>query len=175
MNTRLTHKYNKRIWRSDLKTASLQIGKWLNEELRPNCFATVTFKQCKHHGQGVREWINRDIADSTCNELMQRCTKKFKKLVTGSDPNPFQWVTFSEDGKGSKRLHAHLAIHTSDLIAYDEFSTIFRDLCTRFDWVDDRIDIQQLHDEGDHRKVIFYCLKEGADAFRPNASHLVLN
>ena len=122
-----------------MKTASLQIGKWLNEELRPNCFATVTFKQCKHHGQGVREWINRDIADSTCNELMQRCTKKFKKLVTGSDPNPFQWVTFSEDGKGSKRLHAHLAIHTSDLIAYDEFSTIFRDLCARFDWVDDRM------------------------------------
>ena len=107
--------------------------------------------------------------------LQSECTKKFKKLVTGSDPNPFQWVTFSEDGKGSKRLHAHLAIHTSDLIAYDEFSTIFRDLCTRFDWVDDRIDIQQLHDEGDHRKVIFYCLKEGADAFRPNASHLVLN
>ena len=175
MNTRLTHKYIKRVWRSNLKTASLQIGKWLNEEIRPNCFVTVTFNQCKHHGQGVREWINKDIVDSTCNELMLRCVKKFKKRTADFDPKFLQWATFIEDGKGSKRLHAHLAVNTSDLIANDEFSETFRNLCARFDWVDERIDIQKLNGEEDRRRVIFYCLKEGADAFRPNASHLVPN
>ena len=151
-----------------------QIGNWLSDSLAPNCFATITFKQCKHHDGGVREWINAEIAQNTCNELMLRCVKQTKKMNAGANDKPL-WATFIEDGHGQKRLHAHMAINLPNVVSFEDFSRIFGDLCTRFDWIDDRFDVRRIEKIEDHKRVIFYCLKDGVDAFQPNASRLVPN
>ena len=152
-----------------------QIGNWLSDSLAPNCFATITFKQCKHHDGGVREWINAEIAQTTCNELMLRCARHMKKLIRAKSYDHPLWATFIENGHGEKRLHAHMAINLPTVVSFEDFSRVFGNLCARFDWIDDRIDIKNITVSEDRKRVIFYCLKEGVDAFQPNASRLVPN
>lgn len=158
-----------------MSSGTTQIGNWLNDTLSANCFATVTFKQCKHHDGGVREWVNREIAANACDELMRRCVKWAKRTSPEDNHHPILWATFIEDGFGAKRVHAHIAINMPNQISFDLFCETFNTLCSRFDWIDERVDIQPLADKDDCRRVVFYCLKEGSDAFHPTASRLVPN
>lgn len=158
-----------------MSNTSTKIGNWLNDTMNVNCFATITFRQCKHHDGGVREWVNAEIIQSACNEIMLRCVKKTKHISPSNEQKSLFWATFIEDGHGNKRLHAHIAISRPSHISFVQFSQIFYDLCTRFDWIDERVEIKEINGHDDQRRVLFYCLKEGVDAFQPNASRLALN
>ena len=152
-----------------------QIGNWLNDALSANCFATVTFKQCKHHDGGVREWINREIAANACDELLRCCVKWAKRISPENTHHPILWATFIEDGFSTKRVHVHIAINIPNHISFDLFCETFKTLCSRFDWVHERVDVREIMTAEDRRRIIFYCLKEGMDAFEPTASRLVPN
>ena len=158
-----------------MRSDRTHIGKWLNDGLLVNCFATVTFKQCKHHDGGVREWINREIAANACDELMQRCVKRAKRASPENVHHQILWATFIEDGFATKRVHAHIAINIPNHISFDLFCDTFKTLCARFDWIHERVDVQEITTTEDRRGVISYCLKEGTDAFEPTASRLVPN
>ena len=133
-------------------------------------FATVTFKQALPFDGGHFVRNTPEDVDATCCVIRDRVYKKLKRTKT-----PFPWITAIEAGGGEKRIHAHMAIRIPDDIGFNEFQDAFHYICGRMDWVHDRIEVTPIVDEDGERgsrKVIFYMLKEGADALAFNASSL---
>lgn len=89
MNTRLTYKYIKRIWRSDLKTASLQIGKWLNAD------ADVPWTRITEH-KHFAPWESH-TGSVLYREISRRC---------GADDTPFYPIRLVEE---QALLHRYVA------------------------------------------------------------------
>ena len=148
-----------------MRKTDFMMAEWLSSKDRFNGFGTVTFKQARSVDDRFLIYNSRENVEATCAVIRDRVFKHFKRKFT--------WVTAIEDGHGDKRIHAHMAIAIPDDIAFDEFQSVYLDMCGRMDWVYDVYDMRQITDQdGDSgsRKVIFYMTKEGADALALNAS-----
>lgn len=178
-----------------MKKNDFELARWIDRQGDFNVFATITFKQTLAFNSGwlmrnTRESVvetycvkqalafnngilignTRENVDATCAAIRDRVLKKLKRSRA-----PFRWMTTIEDGGGEKRLHAHMAIQLPCDIGFSEFSDVFHGICRRMDWVHDRVEVTPIVDESGERgsrKVIFYMLKEGADALAFNASSL---
>ena len=153
-----------------MQRVDFELARWIDEQGDLNVFATVTFKQALIIGGGHIVRNTRENVDATCGVIRDRVYKKLKRTKT-----PFLWITTIETGGGEKRIHAHMAIQIPHDIEFREFQDAFHDICRRMEWVHDRIEVTPIVDEDGERgskKVIFYMLKEGADALAFNASSL---
>ena len=153
-----------------MRKSDFELARWIDERGDFNVFATVTFKQTLAFNSGTLIRNTRENVDATCGVIRDRVVKKLKR-----SSSPLPWMTTIENGGGEKRLHAHMAIQLPRDIEFGEFSGVFHDICRRMDWVHDRIEVTPIADEKGERgsrKVIFYMLKEGADALAFNASSL---
>ena len=153
-----------------MRKVDFELARWIDERGDFNVFATVTFKQALTVSGGHFVRNTRDNVEATCGVIRDRVHKKLKRTKT-----PFPWLATIEAGGGEKRIHAHMAIKIPHDIEFTEFQEAFHDICGRMDWVHDRVEVTPIvdeHDESGSRKVIFYMLKEGADALALNASSL---
>lgn len=172
-----------------------ELARWIDGRADFNVFATVTFKQALAFNSGslIRNARERECVtccvrhalafnsgtlirntvenvDATCSVIRDRVFKKLKRSKT-----PFPWITTIENGGGEKRLHAHMAMQLPRDIEFCAFHDAFHDICGRMDWVHDRVEVTPIVDQNGERgskKIIFYMLKEGADALALNASSL---
>ena len=153
-----------------MRKVDFELARWIDERGDFNVFATVTFKQALTFGGGHIVRNTRENVEATCGVIRDRVYKKLKRTKTS-----FPWIATIETGGGEKRIHAHMAIQIPHDIEFKEFQDAFHDICGRMDWVYDRIEVTPIVDEDGERgsrKVIFYMLKEGADALAFNASSL---
>ena len=176
-----------------MRKIDFELARWIDGQGDFNVFATVTFKQALTFNSGTsirdtRKHVNvksnvkqmlafnsgilirntRDNVDATCGVIRDRVFKKLKRSKT-----PFPWMTTIENGGGEKRIHAHMAMQLPRDIEIGEFSDVFHEICGRMDWVHDRVEVTPIVDQNGERgskKIIFYMLKEGADALALNGS-----
>lgn len=137
----------------------------LVRQMHFSAFATITFKQERQCNDGHVVRIDRRIAEETCGAIRDRVFKRLKCR--------FRWLTTIENGGGSKKIHAHMAIDVPWHVSFEHFKEIFLDMCSRMDWVNERYEVVRVTDqdgECGNRKVIFYILKEGVDALALSAS-----
>ena len=153
-----------------MSKVDFELARWIDERCDFNVFATVTFKQALTLGSGCFVRNTRGNVEATCGVIRDRVFKKLKQTRA-----PFSWVSTVETGGGEKRIHAHMAVQLPHDIEFEKFKEAFHEICGRMDWVHDRIEVTPIIDENGERgsrKVIFYMLKEGADALAFNASSL---
>lgn len=148
-----------------MRKSDYKFAEWIDSRFRFNVFATVTFKQAMVLSDGYFLRNSRDNVEATCCVIRDRVFKKLKRK--------YDWLTTIEEGGGEKRLHAHVAIALPSLTEFQEFDSVFLDICNRMDWVHSRIDVRTIGDGNEEsRKVIFYMFKEGVDALAVHASTL---
>lgn len=144
---------------------------WL-ERPEIDYFLTVTLRQAVLTDDGCWRSITPDDVKKTAWLLRDR----FSKALVG--PAAFKrrrcptFVVFAEGDGRNKRYHLHIAASKpSDVSEYD-YADVFRRTAKRLDWVYDEIDIRPVDRRlgGNVRAVIAYSLKEGAEAFLPEAS-----
>ena len=150
-----------------MKKNEFELAQWIDNRCKFNAFATVTFKQAISLNDGHLLWNTRDNVEATCAVIRDRVFRRVK--------HEFQWLTSIEDGRGEKRLHAHMAFNVPSDVGFIAFEQTFIDICGRMDWVHSRIEVKPIasndHESGS-RKVVFYMLKEGVDALSVQASTL---
>jgi hypothetical protein len=138
---------------------------WLaTDEL--NVFITVTFKQALFNNEGVWRPITEADVKATAWVLRDRFTKA---LVGKHKKIPF--IVFSEGDGFLKRRHIHILSVKPSNFTEQEFREVFCRTALKLDWVYNEIDIREITSHT-QRNVISYSLKEGTDAFIPEASSL---
>lgn len=151
-----------------MRKIDFELARWIDGQGDFNVFATATFKQALTFSGGFLIKNTRENVDATCGVIRGRVFKKLKRSKT-----PFPWITTIENGGGEKRIHAHMAMQLPRDIEFCAFHDAFHDICGRMDWVHDRVEVTPIVDENGERgskKIVFYMLKEGADALALNAS-----
>lgn len=131
-----------------------------------NVFVTVSLKQGIENEVGLWSRLTREQTIKTAWLLRDRFTKavvgKRKKL-------PF--LVFAEGEGFLKRRHLHIVTALPSEMLFLDFSDKFRFQALKLDWVYNEIDVR-LIGAGDQRRVIAYSLKEGTEAFLPEASYV---
>lgn len=129
-----------------------------------NVFATVSLKQAIENDEAGWSRITPAHTTKTAWLLRDRVTKA---LVGKKHRIPF--LVFAEGDGFIKRKHLHIATARPHDISIDRFTDVLRFQASKLDWVHKEIDIRAVEDKT-HRQVIAYSLKEGTDAFIPEAS-----
>lgn len=144
--------------------------RWL-EDQRIDTLATVTLKQALPNEGGGLTMITDDIRKRTAWICRDRVTKAVIGQTSYRRGDRIPFLVFGEGGDGIIRSHLHILIGRPECMSIDDFRTAFVGQVRGINWVHNEIDIKAITHGTDDR-VIKYCLKEGLDAFCPEASAL---
>ena len=137
-----------------------------------NVFATVTLRQSRATDHHNRCWITTEDITRTAWLLRDRLTKKLLPAGAARRGDGITFLPFREGNGFEKRYHLHIVTTKPDLMAWEEYKAAFLSVASRLDWVYDEIDLRRLenHHQDEPNRVIAYSLKEGTDAFIPEAA-----
>ena len=138
---------------------------WLSTSM-VDAFATISLKQGIENADGHWSRLTTEHAVRTGWLLRDRLTKA---VVGKKQKIPF--LVFSEGDGTIKRRHLHIATQVPDNMRFQEFADMLRFKAVKLDWVYNEIDIRPIID-GTARRAIAYSLKEGIEAFIPEASFI---
>ena len=140
-----------------------ELEAWLSEA-QLNVFASVSLRQGIQNDDGTWSRITPDHISRTAWLLRDRFTKAF---VGKRKQLPF--LVFAEGDGAIKRYHLHIMTFVPNDKCLREFTDKFRFHALKLDWVYNEIDIKPIQPRTE-RKVLKYSLKEGINAFIPEAS-----
>ena len=136
---------------------------WLSLS-KPTVFVTVSLKQGIENENGGWSRLTAEHIRKTAWILRDRVTKS----VVGKKQR-LQFIVFYEGDGTLKRYHLHIATIVPNGMSFREFSDRFHYQAAKLDWIYNEIDIRPI-DTNTHQRIIAYSLKEGMDAFIPEAS-----
>jgi len=131
-----------------------------------NVFITVTLKQARPADDGRLYYMTSDLQRSTAFILRDRVTAS---LVGKKRKDTIPFLVFGEGDGIAKRHHLHILTVIPPDVPFEDYSAMFREKALRLDWVYNEIDVRLIR-PGTDRVLIKYSLKEGLDAFIPEAS-----
>ena len=161
--------------------------KWL-EHPDLNTFITVSLKQAyspfdereciremcaqvssrRRHALTHASW--RPITTADVRKTGWLIRDRFTKAVFGARSNRYRpFLVFAEGDGAIKRRHLHIVSVRPLEMTPAEYERLFRAKTADLDWVHDQVDFRAI-ETGTDGKVRSYCLKEGLDAFVPEAS-----
>jgi len=115
---------------------------------------TITLKQALYDRLGPRIFIDREICQNTMWKLRDRVTRYLVRK------GRLDWLTFIENGKGTKRWHAHILVEVPTSVSEQRFMQTVETKSEKLEWIYVR----------DLDASLRYLLKEGPDAFCVEAS-----
>jgi hypothetical protein len=137
-----------------------------------NVFATVTLRQSRTSDGGDRRWITVEDVSRTAWLLRDRLTKKLLPAGALRKGCGVNFLPFREGNGTEKRFHLHIVTSMPTNMSWEEYRATFFHVSSRLDWVYDEIDLRQIggHGHDEPYRVVGYSLKEGTDAFIPEAA-----
>ena len=151
-----------------------ELFEWLSGGHNYQYFVTLTLKKAIYGEQGTWHNITRQDCNTTAWLFRDRLLKKIIPSVAYRNGQRTGFLAFIEGGQDTKRPHIHIVAQCPIEVSEERFRFVVSQICTRLDWVHDRIDVRKIEDiEGSGtRATIFYSLKEGVGAFCSEASCL---
>lgn len=150
------------------------LSEWLSSIADYDVFVTVTFKQAILNDEGGLARLTEDECRKTLRILRDRVTKNVLGNARYRSGETMIFVPCLEQGHGIKRLHSHICIKRPSGISLDSFKSNFMSAVSTLDWVHKQIDFREASDSGaaNSLRLIRYSLKEGLDAFVPEAASI---
>jgi hypothetical protein len=138
-----------------------------------NVLVTVTLKQGLANEPS--SWVRLTPEDCVRTGWLLR--DRVTKAVLGSARyrrgERFPFLTFLEGG-AEKRFHLHICAAVPSNVPVETFKAAFADVAAKLDWVHRGLDFRDANEVNlaNSLRLMNYTLKEGTDAFLPEASSL---
>ena len=148
------------------------LANWICGSANFNTFITLTLKQglLDDTFRGQVRLINRDDCVRTAWLFRDRLTQRLLRSSRRRGGPRLPLAAFVEGGD-VKRFHLHFVVARPDETTITRFRTAVCHVTEKLDWVHDKIDTREIL-YACPEAVVRYCLKEGTDAFLPEASRL---
>jgi hypothetical protein len=145
------------IWTRRIKP----FRRWISSITSCTHSITFTFKQALPAIDGRLWHLDRD----RCRKTLWILRDRLANFLLGRKGR-LDWVPFIENDDGQKRWHAHILVGLPNSVTEVAFTEAVRSESRRLEWLHDRIHIEPICSLD---ASLAYCLKEGPDAFCPEA------
>jgi len=138
-----------------------------------DAFVTATLSQALPNVGGGLTALTREEIARTLRILRDRVTKLLLGRGRYRRGERVTFLPFIEGGDRGTRLHAHICMTIPPGLDRITFQAALRRAARNLEWVRSEIDFQFATTSGQANtaRMVLYSLKEGADAFVPEAAH----
>lgn len=139
-----------------------------------NMFVTATLKQGISSPHGYPIPICRHDVVRTAWHLRDRSVKKLVGKSAFGRGERLRFLAFAEGDGLIKRTHLHVLSEVPAAVSEDEYRHLIKAVASSLEWIHREVHVAPITygESGRGYEPIRYCLKEGFDAFLPEASFL---